>query len=111
MIYPFSDSFQEDVGGPLVCKSDQSWFQAGIIMGPSQRNFARAQDILTLSKPAMFSAFLRNTVGDLPTPAADENTILVNNNNVAANASPDSLSLSFLLALIPAMLSLAVFAE
>ncbi|XP_042559193.1 transmembrane protease serine 9-like [Clupea harengus] len=108
---------QGDVGGPLVCKSDQSWFQAGIIMGVPQRSLTRAQNILTFSKPSTFSAFLRETVVDLPSPltlttaAPMTSTVQTTDydddiDSIADNAPPGSLSLSFLLFMISAFVSL-----
>ncbi|XP_048088701.1 transmembrane protease serine 9-like [Alosa alosa] len=116
----YLDIQQGDVGGPLVCQSDQSWFQVGVIMGVPQRNFIQTQNILTFSKPTMFEAFLRDTVGDLPLPFTAAATTalhtIVNTTvfddyefDIVGNASPGSLSLSFLHFLISAILSLTLF--
>ncbi|KAL2077974.1 hypothetical protein ACEWY4_025659 [Coilia grayii] len=105
------DIRQGDVGSPLMCKLDQSWFQAAIIIEVPQTNITRAQGTLTFSKPSKFSAFLEATVGDLPFPLTAETIGTVDSSNsVADNSAHTFLSFSLLLSLISAFLSLSVMA-
>ncbi|XP_062383002.1 uncharacterized protein LOC134070625 [Sardina pilchardus] len=116
----YIDIQQGDIGGPLVCQSDQSWFQVGVIMEVPQRNLARTENILTFSKPTMFETFLQETVGDLPSPFTAVTTTAVHttivsttafddgDDSIFGNAPPVSFSLSFLHFLISVILSLTV---
>ncbi|XP_046906693.1 uncharacterized protein si:dkey-32n7.7 isoform X2 [Hypomesus transpacificus] len=59
---------QGDQGGPLMCQSGSSWFQAGLITTDNSRA-ARAEKIQTFAMTSVFGAFLKETVGDMPSPA------------------------------------------
>ncbi|XP_061765388.1 uncharacterized protein LOC133558198 isoform X6 [Nerophis ophidion] len=71
---PSFDIQQMDEGGPLVCKSDSSWFQAAVVTTGQSRSL-RA-DIQVFTRTKRFEAFLRETVGDLPSPAASSSAVM-----------------------------------
>ncbi|XP_041672047.1 transmembrane protease serine 9-like [Cheilinus undulatus] len=62
------DLQQGDQGGPLLCKSDSSWFQVAVVSVSGSKS-ARA-DVQVFTKTSRFGSFLKETVGDMPTPAA-----------------------------------------
>ncbi|XP_077482265.1 uncharacterized protein LOC144092954 [Stigmatopora argus] len=59
------DLQQGDVGGPLICKSDSSWFQAAVVTTALHTN------IQVFSKTSRLASFLKETVGDTPSPAPE----------------------------------------
>ncbi|XP_070846574.1 transmembrane protease serine 9-like [Chaetodon trifascialis] len=61
------DLQQGDQGSPLLCKSGTSWFQVAVV-SMSRSKSARA-DIQVFAKTSRFGAFLKETVGDMPSPA------------------------------------------
>ncbi|XP_054611716.1 uncharacterized protein LOC129169362 isoform X2 [Dunckerocampus dactyliophorus] len=82
-------SLQGDEGGPLLCKSDSSWFQAAVVTAGQSKSL-RA-DIQVFSRPSRFGSFLKETVGDLPSPAPSS--------SAGAPLSCGSLLLSFFVTL------------
>ncbi|KAI4807616.1 hypothetical protein KUCAC02_027414 [Chaenocephalus aceratus] len=58
---------QGDHGGPLLCKSDSSWFQVAVVFMSGNKS-VRA-DLQVFAKASRFSSFLKETVGDMPYPA------------------------------------------
>ncbi|KAK5881165.1 hypothetical protein CesoFtcFv8_021999 [Champsocephalus esox] len=76
---------QADHGGPLLCncKSDSSWFQVAVVSMSGNKS-VRA-DLQVFAKASRFSSFLKETVGDMPSPAT-------------GNAARFSISLVFSLA-------------
>ncbi|XP_070708471.1 polyserase-2-like [Pempheris klunzingeri] len=77
------DLQQGDQGGPLLCKSDSSWFQVAVVTMSGNKS-VRA-DVQVFTKTSTFGSFLKETVGDMPSPAA------------AATANAPCFSISFLL--------------
>lgn len=71
MINPLFLYLQGDHGGPLLCKSDSSWFQVAVITTSGSKS-ARA-DVQVFAKTSRFGSFLKETVGDMPSPAATGN--------------------------------------
>ncbi|KAM4624488.1 uncharacterized protein ACJ7VT_005337 [Polymixia lowei] len=61
------DIQQGDQGGPLLCQSDSSWYQAAIVTVGGTRTSPRA-DIQTFTRTSRFGSFLKETVGDMPSP-------------------------------------------
>ncbi|XP_034427375.1 inactive serine protease 45-like [Hippoglossus hippoglossus] len=61
------DLQEGDQGGPLLCKSDSSWFQAAVVTMSGNKS-VRA-DIQSFAKTSRFGSFLKETVGDMPSPA------------------------------------------
>ncbi|KAM7381723.1 hypothetical protein PAMA_012523 [Pampus argenteus] len=61
------DIQQGDQGGPLLCKSDSSWFQVAIVTTGGSKSIHA--DIQVFSKTSRFRSFLKETVGDMPSPA------------------------------------------
>ncbi|XP_037319140.2 transmembrane protease serine 9-like isoform X2 [Pungitius pungitius] len=59
---------EEDQGSPLLCKSDSSWFQVAVVTITGKKS-VRA-DVQVFAKTSRFGSFLRETVGDIPSPAA-----------------------------------------
>lgn len=59
---------QGDQGGPLLCKSESSWFQVAVVTTGESKS-VRA-DIQIFAKTSRFGSFLKETVGDMPSPAA-----------------------------------------
>lgn len=59
--------FQGLLGSPLLCQSDSTWFQVAVIT-LSQSKSTRA-DIQVFPKTSQFGSFLKENVGDLPSPA------------------------------------------
>ncbi|XP_022599093.1 uncharacterized protein LOC111220318 [Seriola dumerili] len=62
------DLQQGDTGSPLLCKSDSSWFQVAVVTMSGSKS-VRA-DIQVFAKTSRFGSFLKETVGDMPSPAA-----------------------------------------
>ncbi|KAG7227827.1 hypothetical protein INR49_013621, partial [Caranx melampygus] len=62
------DLQQGDMGSPLLCKSGSSWFQVAVVTVSGSKS-GRA-DIQVFEKTSRFGSFLKETVGDMPTPAA-----------------------------------------
>ncbi|XP_047465728.1 serine protease 33-like [Mugil cephalus] len=62
------DLREGDRGGPLLCKSDTSWFQVAAVTMSGSKS-ARA-DVQVFFKTPRFGSFIEKTVGDLPSPAA-----------------------------------------
>ncbi|XP_063076729.1 uncharacterized protein LOC134466782 [Engraulis encrasicolus] len=124
----YMDIRQGDVGSPLMCKSDQSWYQAATIMTVPGAGRSRAQPtLLSFTKPSEFGEFLRETVGDLPSPLAPttpatatttttttttKTTVVMTTDggsdvSVLDHSAPPT-SLSLLLCLVSALLSLGL---
>ncbi|XP_061613040.1 uncharacterized protein LOC133469687 isoform X3 [Phyllopteryx taeniolatus] len=61
------DLQQGDDGGPLICKSDLSWFEPALVATDTRSLRANIQ---IFSKISRFGSFLKATVGDMPSPAA-----------------------------------------
>nr|CBN81366.1 Serine protease 27 [Dicentrarchus labrax] len=80
------DLRQGDHGGPLLCKSESSWFQVAVVMSGSKS--VRA-DIQVFAKTSRFGSFLKEIVGDMPTPEAA----------AAGNAPSFAISLSLFFAM------------
>nr|XP_046233682.1 transmembrane protease serine 9-like isoform X2 [Scatophagus argus] len=55
-----------DEGSPLLCKSDSSWFQVAVVT-MSRSKSVRA-DVQVFAKTSRFGSFLKETVGDMPSP-------------------------------------------
>uniref|UniRef100_A0A671YH17 Peptidase S1 domain-containing protein n=1 Tax=Sparus aurata TaxID=8175 RepID=A0A671YH17_SPAAU len=55
-----------DQGGPLLCKSESSWFQAAVVSVSGGKS-ARA-DLQVFAKASTFGSFLKEIVGDMPSP-------------------------------------------
>ncbi|TWW81336.1 Prostasin [Takifugu flavidus] len=55
-------------GSPLLCKSESSWFQVAIVTMSGNKS-ARA-DIHVFEKISKFGPFLKETIDDIPSPAA-----------------------------------------
>lgn len=62
----FLSYFQGDQGGPLLCKSESSWFQAAVVSVSGGKS-ARA-DLQVFAKASTFGSFLKEIVGDMPSP-------------------------------------------
>ncbi|XP_034427376.1 inactive serine protease 45-like [Hippoglossus hippoglossus] len=77
------DLQEGDQGGPLLCKSDSSWFQAAVVTMSGNKS-VRA-DIQSFAKTSRFGSFLKETVGDMPSPAT----------STTANAAEKAFSLFF----------------
>ncbi|KAG7507372.1 hypothetical protein JOB18_032143 [Solea senegalensis] len=60
------DLQEGDQGSPLLCKWDSSWFHVAVVT--MNENKVRA-DIQVFSKTSRFGSFLKETVGDMPSPA------------------------------------------
>ena len=53
-----------------MCQSDSSWFQVAVVtVGDTKRR--KRSDIQVFAKASRFGSFLKETVGDLPTPAVE----------------------------------------
>nr|XP_057918663.1 uncharacterized protein LOC131110034 [Doryrhamphus excisus] len=63
---PSLDIQQRDEGGPLLCKSDSSWFQVAVVTASQSQSLRN--DIQIFSRTMRFGSFLKETVGDLPSP-------------------------------------------
>ncbi|XP_041818024.1 uncharacterized protein LOC121624447 isoform X2 [Chelmon rostratus] len=61
------DLQQGDQGSPLLCKSDSSWFQVAVVTMSGSKS-GRA-DIQVFTKTSTFGSFLKETVGDMPSPS------------------------------------------
>ncbi|XP_030630912.1 uncharacterized protein LOC115812568 [Chanos chanos] len=102
------DIQEGDFGGPLMCKSDLSWYQAGVIMPAAEDT--RAANIQVFSKISQFGEFLRDTVGDLPSPRTTvaPTTSTTKSTVRPLSTAPQSLSLSFFLIVSPLLISLSM---
>ncbi|XP_051925272.1 uncharacterized protein LOC127603210 [Hippocampus zosterae] len=92
------DLQQGDVGGPLICKADSSWFLAAVVATGGRPPLA---DIQVFSKMLRFGCFLRETVGELPSPAAPS--------SAGAPSSYGSSFLSFSVAWTSVCLPLCIY--
>ncbi|KAK5850783.1 hypothetical protein PBY51_001630 [Eleginops maclovinus] len=81
-----------DQGGPLFCKSDSSWFQVAVVS--TSGNKSVRSDLQVFAKASRFSSFLKETVDDMPSPAA------------AATGNAAGFSISLLLCLAVPIISL-----
>lgn len=68
MINPLFLYFQGHQGGPLLCKSESSWFQVAVVTTSGSKS-VRA-DVQVFAKTSRFGSFLKEVVGDMPSPAA-----------------------------------------
>ncbi|KAM3592622.1 uncharacterized protein V6R79_022385 [Siganus canaliculatus] len=67
-ICTYSMALQEgDEGGPLLCKSDSSWYQVAVVSMGARKSL-RA-DLQVFAKASKFASFLKESVGDMPSPA------------------------------------------
>ncbi|XP_060951379.1 transmembrane protease serine 9-like [Limanda limanda] len=82
------DLQEGDQGSPLLCKSDSSWFQAAVVTISGNKS-VRA-DIQSFAKTSRFGSFLKETVGDMPSPAA----------STTANAAEKAFSFLFSFAVV-----------
>ncbi|CDQ88082.1 unnamed protein product [Oncorhynchus mykiss] len=120
------DLRQGEVGGPLMCKQGDAWYQAAVLTVDSSNKTSssktrwsrspRSSSIQVFTKTARFQSFLQTTVGTLPlpvtarTPVNDTNT--ANNTTVSAitavvtPASGATLAHSSLVLLFLSLLSL-----
>lgn len=75
-----------------MCQSGSSWLQTGVVVIDDASSRANAEDIQTYAKASTFAAFLRETVGAMPAPAAAV--------PAAVNTAPNFLSFSSTLFLL-----------
>ncbi|XP_028332996.1 tryptase gamma-like [Gouania willdenowi] len=68
------DLQQGHEGSPLLCKSESSWFQAAVVTLSGNKALGRV-DIQVFAKTSRFASFLKETVGDMPSPASISNGI------------------------------------
>ncbi|XP_056152889.1 transmembrane protease serine 9-like [Lampris incognitus] len=87
------DIQQVDQGGALLCQSDSSWFQAAVVI-MDETSIRAHTDIQTFTKVSRFGTFLKETVGDMPSPATP------------ATGNASLLSVSLFLSLSVSLLSL-----
>ncbi|XP_077589836.1 polyserase-2-like [Stigmatopora nigra] len=57
---------QGQSGSPLMCKLDGSWYQAGVL----STNTGREDEPTVFASLSQFNDFLRNQLGELPSPAS-----------------------------------------
>lgn len=67
-VNPLFSYLQWHQGSPLLCKSDSSWFQVAVV-AMSRSKSARAE-VQVFTKSSRFASFIKETVGDMPSPAA-----------------------------------------
>ncbi|AWP17631.1 Serine protease 27 [Scophthalmus maximus] len=82
------DLQKADQGGPLLCKSDSSWFQVAVVTMSGNKSI-RA-DIQAFAKTSRFGSFLKETVGDMPSPPV----------SATGNAPGNAVSLFFTFAVL-----------
>ncbi|KAF7659518.1 hypothetical protein LDENG_00295840 [Lucifuga dentata] len=66
------DMQRGDQGGPLLCKSDSSWFQVAVVTVDGSKSVH--EDVQVFAKTARFGSFMKETVGNMPSPAANPTT-------------------------------------
>ncbi|KAM3597418.1 uncharacterized protein V6R79_004263 [Siganus canaliculatus] len=81
-----------DSGGPLMCKVDNSWFQAAVLSFQNsttrQTRFTREGSVMTFEKLSNFNEFLSRTVGTFLSPASSSNS----SSNSSTTTSTDTPS-------------------
>ncbi|KAK7919664.1 hypothetical protein WMY93_010948 [Mugilogobius chulae] len=85
---------QGDQGGALLCESGGSWFHAAVVTMRGAKS--SHSDIYAFPRTSQFSSFIKETVGDMPTPAAV--------NTTTSGGTSAGLSLGLLLFSVPMLL-------
>ncbi|KAL6476704.1 hypothetical protein MHYP_G00152030 [Metynnis hypsauchen] len=82
---------QTNIGGPLMCKVDQSWVQPAVLTLATK--LSRVSDVQVFTKTSSFSEFLQTVVGTFPSKA---NTTSTNNTTIKPVSSSATRSSTFL---------------
>ncbi|KAL6476707.1 hypothetical protein MHYP_G00152060 [Metynnis hypsauchen] len=80
-----------NIGGPLMCKVDQSWVQPAVLTLATK--LSRVSDVQVFTKTSSFSKFLQTVVGTFPFKA---NTTSTNNTTIKPVSSSATRSSTFL---------------
>ncbi|XP_036446362.1 transmembrane protease serine 9-like [Colossoma macropomum] len=99
---------QTSIGGPLMCKVDQSWVQPAVLTLATK--LSRASDVQVFTKTSSFSEFLLTVVDTFPSKAntTSNNTTTVSPVSSSATESSTFFSvMSLLLLLLSALIQIA----
>ncbi|XP_036446361.1 transmembrane protease serine 9-like [Colossoma macropomum] len=98
---------QTNIGGPLMCKVDQSWVQPAVLTLATK--LSRASDVQVFTKTSSFSEFLLTVVGTFPSKANTTSTNTTTVSPVSSSATESSTFfsvMSLLLLLLSALIQM-----